>query len=154
MLEIAARALATFVVLSTLDEIYPGLGKATAATMGAASHHTGGFVGSHAATRNVSPLLFAGAPRYHVGGVVGLAPGEVPIIAKEGERILTQAEDKALGKTLAGHGATPAADPKVKVINGIDSASFLEAALASPQGEKVILNWLRANSNAVSGSRG
>jgi hypothetical protein len=105
-------------------------------------------------SRTVNPAIFAGAPRYYTGGVVGFVFGEVPIIAKEGERILTQAEDKALGKTLASHGAAPAADPKVKVINGIDSASFLEAALASPSGEKVILNWLRANANAVSGSRG
>lgn len=118
--------------------------------------HSGGAVTQARGnmSRRVSPGVFAGAPRYHTGGVVGLKPGEVPIIAKEGERVLTEAEDKALGKALGGAGAPHAPDPKVKVINGIDSASFLEAALASPAGEKVILNWLRANSNAVSGSRG
>lgn len=35
--------------------------------------HSGGIVGQPPATRNVSMGLFAGAPRYHTGGVVGKA---------------------------------------------------------------------------------
>ena len=31
---------------------------------------------------------FLGAPRFHQGGMIGLRPGEVPIIAERGERIL------------------------------------------------------------------
>ena len=33
-------------------------------------------------------VIFAGAPRYHVGGIAGLRPDEVPIIAQRGETIL------------------------------------------------------------------
>lgn len=121
--------------------------------------HTGGVVGSNRAgsgngSRRVSPGLFAGAPRYHVGGVVGLRPGEVPMIAKKGEEVLTQSDPRNVmngGKNAPAGGAP--SEPKVSIINGIDSASFLEAALNSPVGERVLLNWMRANADAVSGSR-
>jgi hypothetical protein len=43
-------------------------------------------------TRHVDPLIFAGAPRYHSGGMVGLQPDEVPAILQRGERVLSRAE--------------------------------------------------------------
>jgi tape measure domain-containing protein len=52
--------------------------------------HTGGLVGALAGTRLGSPLAFAGAPRYHAGGIIGLRPNEVPVIAKRGEEMLTE----------------------------------------------------------------
>jgi hypothetical protein len=55
--------------------------------------HGGGQV-SHLAgggQRKVSPLAFANAPRYAAGGMVGLKPGEVPIIAHRGEIIVPNA---------------------------------------------------------------
>lgn len=49
--------------------------------------HTGGIVGETGrAGRMVSPGLFAGAPRFHTGGLVA---GEVPIIARKGEAVFT-----------------------------------------------------------------
>src|SRR5262249_31016913 len=53
--------------------------------------HTGGIVGSdRLMTKSVSPSVFYGAPRYHTGGIIsqigaiaGLAPNEVPVVAKE-----------------------------------------------------------------------
>lgn len=47
--------------------------------------HEGGVAGSGGRSRTVSPALFAGAPRYHSGGIAGLAPNEVPAILKKGE---------------------------------------------------------------------
>lgn len=47
--------------------------------------HSGGTVGSLGSNRRVNPLVFAGAPRMHSGGLV---PGEVPIIAQKGEIVL------------------------------------------------------------------
>jgi len=49
--------------------------------------HTGGIVGETGRTgRMVSAGLFAGAPRFHTGGLVA---GEVPIIARKGEAVFT-----------------------------------------------------------------
>ena len=45
-------------------------------------HHQGGIVGNIPPTRLVDPAVFHNAPKYH-----DLLPGEVAIIAKEGERI-------------------------------------------------------------------
>lgn len=50
--------------------------------------HKGGVVGGPAPQRAVSPSVFAGAKRYHTGGVAGLMPGEVPAILQRGEVVL------------------------------------------------------------------
>ena len=51
--------------------------------------HTGGTVGAAGGvSRSVPAAIFAGARRYHAGGVAGLRPDEVPIIAQAGETIL------------------------------------------------------------------
>lgn len=47
--------------------------------------HSGGIVGGPAATRMVNPLVFAGAPRMHSGGIAG---DEVPAILRRGEEVL------------------------------------------------------------------
>jgi hypothetical protein len=47
--------------------------------------------------RKFSPMLWAGAPRYASGGVVGLRPGEVPIIAHRGEIVVPNARRLAGG---------------------------------------------------------
>ncbi|MBD9372115.1 phage tail length tape measure family protein [Rhizobium sp. ARZ01] len=52
--------------------------------------HKGGVAGSdgYGHGRAVSPSVFAGAKRYHSGGVAGLQPGEVPAILQRGEVVL------------------------------------------------------------------
>lgn len=52
--------------------------------------HSGGVAGSdgYGHGRAVSPSVFAGAKRYHRGGVAGLQPGEVPAILQKGEVVL------------------------------------------------------------------
>lgn len=71
-------------------------GKSIMQMFGAA--HTGGIVGSPTMFRNVNPAVFAGAPRFHTGGIVGgLAAGEVPIIAKAGEGVFTPEQMAAMG---------------------------------------------------------
>jgi len=60
--------------------------------------HTGGVIGSDTlASKTVSPMLFAGAPKFHTGGIVG---DEVPIIAKRGESVFTAGQMKLLGGAL------------------------------------------------------
>lgn len=57
--------------------------------------HGGGIIGAdNLATKSASSLVFANAPRFHSGGIVG---DEVPIIAKRGEGVFTREQMKALG---------------------------------------------------------
>lgn len=66
------------------------------------SGHTGAVIGSAGATpRAASPLAFAGAPRYHSGGMLGLHPDEVPFIGLRGERVLNPAETYAYNAGMA-----------------------------------------------------
>ncbi len=55
--------------------------------------HEGGKVGVEGRGRMVSPEIFAGAPRFHRGGIVG---GEVPAILKKGEFVFTPEQMKAM----------------------------------------------------------
>lgn len=59
--------------------------------------HDGGVVGSGGKKRRVHPAMFAGAPRYHQGGVAGLRPGEVPAILQRGEIVLPKGSSAVPG---------------------------------------------------------
>lgn len=76
-----------------LSSAFSGAGTTTATSGGGGGAqtmdmlHRGGVVGAPGAPkRSISAALFAGAERYHRGGTV-LEPGEVPIVARRGERI-------------------------------------------------------------------
>lgn len=56
--------------------------------------HEGGIAGTATRMRAVSPLVFAGAERYHSGGLAGLAPDEVPAILKRREEVLTTGDPR------------------------------------------------------------
>ncbi len=136
------QAMAMYAMLMILNAI-PG-GAAVASAMGmAASHHTGGMVGSGGQNRQVNPAWFANAPKYHNGGIVGLAPDEVPAILKKNEEVLStnDARNRLNGGGQGGGGK----QPDIKIINAIDSVSMLREALASPEGERVIANHFQAN---------
>ncbi|MFN4100468.1 MAG: phage tail tape measure C-terminal domain-containing protein [Pararhodobacter sp.] len=65
--------------------------------------HAGGTVGMPGPGRMVPALAFAGAPRMHSGGWVGLKPDEVPAILQRGERVLSRREAAGYG----GRGSAP-----------------------------------------------
>ena len=48
------------------------------------------------ASVRVPKFAFVGAPRYHRGGVVGLAQDEVPAILRRGEVVLTRSQYSAM----------------------------------------------------------
>lgn len=54
-------------------------------------HHAGGIAGAPSMVRSVSSLAFAGAPRYHGGGIAG---DEVPAILRRGEEVLTESNPR------------------------------------------------------------
>ena len=89
-------------------------GSGTAST---ATAHTGGVIGSDSLRmRSVNPAVFAGAPRFHTGGIVG---NEVPIIAKQGEAVLTPGQMKLLGGALQ---SKPNVNVSVRVENNVGNA--------------------------------
>ncbi len=56
--------------------------------------HAGGVAGDPAPMRQVPSYVFAGAPRYHSGGIAGLQPGEIPAILQRGEVVLPKGSNQ------------------------------------------------------------
>ncbi|HMF68437.1 MAG TPA: hypothetical protein VK602_12605, partial [Phyllobacterium sp.] len=66
---------------------------------GAPTMHGGGTVGMsrHMDGRRFNPLLWSGAPKFQAGGMVGLRPGEIPIIAHRGELVIPAGQTQQTG---------------------------------------------------------
>lgn len=64
--------------------------------------HDGGVAGrdGYGHGRSVSPSTFAGAKRYHNGGVAGLMPGEVPAILQRGEVVIPKGGSRGSTETI------------------------------------------------------
>jgi hypothetical protein len=56
--------------------------------------HQGGIAGDPGPGRRVPALAFAGAPRLHDGGMLGLRRDEVPAILQRGEEVLTRGDPR------------------------------------------------------------
>lgn len=115
--------------------------------------HSGGVVGARTAGRRVNPAIFAGAARYHMGGIAGLRPGEVPTILQRGEEVLTQNDPRHIFNAGKATGdSAPTITPRI--VNAIDGASFMEEAMKTKRGQEVVLNYMQANRSAVRGALG
>ena len=106
-----------------------------------AGFHNGGVIGKSAPTftRNVPAAIFANAPRYHSGGVVGLKPDEVPAILQTGEEVLSRNDPRNRMNGGAGGGAN------VQIVNAIDAESVVAAGLQGSAGRQIITNIIQAN---------
>lgn len=114
--------------------------------------HSGGVAGSAGPTRMASPAWFGNAVRYHTGGIAGLKPNEVPAVLEKGEEILTREDPRHVangGAAAPGGGTT-----NLKVVNAIDAPGVLEAALATKEGERVLVNYLQANRGSIRSTLG
>ncbi|MFQ5774203.1 MAG: hypothetical protein ACE5GS_06785 [Kiloniellaceae bacterium] len=108
--------------------------------LGAALFHGGGAVGTTPVSGRVVPSeIFAGAPRFASGGIVGLvprlAPGEVPAILHRGEVVRTPAQEAAVqrrrdagGDVVFQPGAIVIQAPSPQAFN--ESRGQIEAMLA------------------------
>lgn len=124
---------------------------ATAASS-VASAHTGGIAGSPGLNRRSASMgMFANAQKYHTGGVVGLQPWEVPIIAKKNEEVLTENDPRHINNLNKGSSqpAPATGGGGTTIINAIDSDSVVQAGLSSPVGQKVLINMIRANKSTI-----
>lgn len=108
--------------------------------------HTGGVIGTGTFRRSkVDPAVFMGAPKYHTGGIAGLAPNEVPAILKKGEEVITETDPRHASNGGGGGASQP---QNVQVINTIDSAAMQDAVFSGAGAAKQIVNIVRANRSA------
>ena len=108
--------------------------------------HSGGVVGRSggSGSRMVNPGVFAGAQRFHSGGVLGLGPNEVPIIGLKDEEMLTRDDPRHVM-----NGGAAGSQVNVKNVNVFDPADVLEAALSTEIGERVMLNFMTRRSRQI-----
>lgn len=110
--------------------------------------HSGGVVGAAGGmTMRANADWFAGAPRYHGGGIAGLAPDEYPTILKKNEEVLTAADPRNVLNGGSGNGQ--GSQTNLKIMNMIDSASVVSEGLSTQAGERSIINVIRANKSAI-----
>ncbi|MBJ2240583.1 phage tail tape measure protein [Pseudomonas sp. MF6768] len=95
-----------------------------------------------------------GLPKFHTGGIIGQMPNlgltkdEALIIGKKGEEVLTENSPRHrdnYGKGgRSGDGGQSYQQPRVTINNMIDAPS-IASALEGPEGERVFMNFMRAN---------
>jgi uncharacterized protein (TIGR02594 family) len=113
--------------------------------------HTGGIVGSGGSARSVSSLMFAGAMRYHSGGIAGLRPNEMPAILERGEEVLTKSDPRhRFNRSGDGQGGPVAAPQDIQIVNAIDAGDFVSKGLATRPGQRSVMNFIRSNSREIS----
>lgn len=114
--------------------------------------HKGDVVGRSSgrnARRRVSPMVFMGAPRFHGGGLPGLSPNEVPIIAKKNEEVLSENDPRNVLNGGKSTGGSSPASINIRNINVSSPEEGLQAALDTPAGERAILNFIGRRSSKV-----
>lgn len=111
--------------------------------------HAGGIIGPgwSGPKRNVNPLVFAGAPRMHSGGMTGLKAGEVPAILQTGEEVLSRDDPRNAMNGGSSGGAEAGAG--VRIINVLDP-NLVSDAMGSATGERAIMNVIQRNASGIS----
>lgn len=149
MAKIASQQLAAQIFGSFGGGQGGGIGGAILGAFGLLKH-SGGLVGEGSTGRRIPALAFAGAPRYHGGGIAGLAPDEVPAILRKREEVLT--EDDPRHRYNLGDGQ-PAQSRSLKVVLVSDDREALNQ-LRSSEGDEVLVERLSRNRSAVLGALG
>lgn len=149
--KIIAKLLIQLAIQSLLSAYTGGASSGAGSLMGivgAGVKHGGGGIGDSGRSRNVPWSFFSDAPRYHTGGVMGLKPNEIPIIAEKGEEMLTASDPRHRNNIGKGGSGSKEAQQNISIINTIDTSSFAQA-LESDAATKVIMNVVRANKNEL-----
>lgn len=112
----------------------------------AGGRHNGGTIGRSPNTfsRTVSPQVFAGAQKFHNGGLPGLRPDEVALIGQKGEEMLSRDDPRNILNGGAAAGGAGGAGAGVRVVL-LDDRSKVAEAMASSEGETVIMQTIKRN---------
>lgn len=148
-----AQALVQLLAFAAAVQVMRALGVPIPASFGVGQHHSGGIAGAAAGgvRRTAAANMFAGAMRFHQGGIAGFAPDEVPAILKRNEEVLTEGDPRHRfngGVNSAGE----TAQAPIRIVNTFDKEEAAEMLLHTRAGERAILNHISANSRAVKAS--
>lgn len=149
ILKTVATLIIEALILSAVDKATGGILKPLIQIMAATTtfHHEGGIVGRDGYTRKVNPMLFAGAPRYHSGGIAGLAPNETAAVLKKGEEVLTESDPRH--RANGGMSSAPSAPPRgIRQILAVGDDEIANA-MAGSAGEDVTLTHIRRNRTSI-----
>ncbi len=120
-----------------------GIAASDAGAVITGAFHSGGNISRGAGIqRTLDAAHFQYARKFHNGGMPGLGPDEIPIIAQTGERMLSRAQ------VAAGVGG-PAQPQHIMVNNLLDHEDIVRRGLAAPSNVKVITNIIRANRTGI-----
>lgn len=148
------REIATMILKQMILNALSGMGGpiGTAATALMKTGHTGGVVGAAGVgvgnmNKRVSPAIFAGAMKYHTGGLVGLRPDEMPIIAKRNEEMITEQDPRHRNNGgLAGMGGDK--NIAIRSIVTLDP-EFGRSMMQSSDGEHAVMSHIKKNRAAI-----
>lgn len=145
------RQIATMIlkqlIFNALNSIFPGLG------LGIGAAHTGGLVGSSATgggnvTRQVSPMWFQNAVRYHSGGIAGLRPDEVPAVLKKNEEVITEQDPRHRFNSSKDKSSGSSGGQPIKQVLVLDQKD-LANAVASSHGQQVVITHIKNNAPTI-----
>lgn len=148
-----AKAIIQQMVLNALASIGGPIGSAATAAGGAVAGvaHAGAVVGSGSMdrSRNVPSAWFAGAPRMHTGGVVGLAPDEVPTILQKGEEVLAKEDPRNVmnGGGQQGPAVVEVGGPTI--YNMLDQDELAQAVMSNPTTSRSLVNIIRSQKSQI-----
>lgn len=148
--QIIVQAMAAYAALLILNSIPGGAAVAQALEIAGAAgsavkadkKHTGGIAGAGGESKSLDPALYLGAPKYHIGGIAGLAPGEIPAVLMQGEEVLTRDDPRHVANGGGQNGMS------VKVVN-VTNPEVTHDHMSTSAGEKVIINAIGRNASTI-----
>ncbi|KLJ02819.1 hypothetical protein WQ56_00585 [Luteimonas sp. FCS-9] len=139
-----ARMIAQELALRAVRGLFSGFGGGATADV----HHQGGVAGQGAVRRSISPLLFGAAPRYHNGGIAGLAPDEVPAILRRDEEVVTRSDPRH--RANGGLGSGRGGNYRIEIVNTGPPMRATETTITQqPDGTQLIRTVLEAVADDV-----
>ena len=149
--KIIAKLLIQLAIQSMLSAYTGGASSGASGLMGMISagvKHSGGGIGDSGRSRNVPWSFFQDAPIYHKGGIIGLAPNDVPIIAEKGEEMLTASDPRHRNNFGKGSKGGATQSQNIGIYNVLDSQS-IASSMEGKDGERMVMNHIRANMNEI-----
>ena len=108
--------------------------------------HNGGVVGGAGGwSQSLPAAAFAGAPRFHSGGLPGLARDEVPAILQKGEEVLAKNDPRNILNGGGVQGGSTAAPQPFTIVNTFDPEEVVAAGL----NDRTFVNRVATNKSQI-----